>query len=163
MGQAWTGPSGPGGAAVNEQGVPARATGHERRSPRDRGFTLIEVLIAFLIAAMAAVALMHTTTGAVTSSRVAGRYDEAVARAQSHLAALSASPLADSDRQGDEGGGFHWRVRVAMAGTTHAASQFRAIPRSAITLYRITVTISWTEGERSRAVQLDSARLGPIA
>ncbi len=163
MGQAWTGPLSPRGAAVHQHGGPVRAARHAGRSPGDRGFTLIEVLIAFLIAAMAVAALVHTTTGAVTSSRVAGRYDEAVARAQSHLAALSASPLTDSDRQGDEGGGFHWRVRVAMAGTTHAASQFRAIPRSAITLYRITVTISWTEGERSRAVQLDSARLGPVA
>lgn len=129
----------------------------------DGGFTLIEVLIAFVIAAMAVVALAHGTTGAVTSSRVAGRYDEAVARAKSHLAALSASPLIDSDRQGDEQGGYHWHARVAPAGTVHAGSQFKAVQGKAITLYRITVTISWTEGGRTRAIRLDSARLGPVA
>lgn len=148
---------------MNQHGVPARAIGRAGRSAGDRGFTLIEVLIAFLIAAMAVAALAHTTTGAVTASRVAGRYDEAVARAQSRLAALSASPLANSDREGDEGGGFHWHVRVALAESANPASRFRAVPRNAITLYRIIVTISWIEAGQSRAVQLDSARLGPVA
>ena len=153
----------PGRAAVNQRGAPPCATGRKGRSAGERGFTLIEVLIAFLIAALAVAALMHVTTGAVTSSRVAGRYDEAVARAQSHLAALSASPLADNDRQGDEGGGFHWRVQVAAAGIANPARQFSAVPQGAIILYRVTVTISWTEADRSRAVQLNSARLGPVA
>jgi len=148
---------------ANRPGACTPATGSWVRDATDRGFTLIEALIAFLIAAMAIMALVRATTGAVTSSRVAGRYDEAVARAQSHLAALSASPLADSDRQGDEGGGFHWRVRVAAAGTAQPARRFSAVPHTAITLYRITVTVSWTEADRSRAVQLDSARLGPVA
>jgi len=158
MALAWAGLSSPEGAAVNPPGVPTHAG-----AAADHGFTLLEVLVAFLIAAMAVAALVRATTGAVTSSRVAGRYGEAVARAQSHLAALSASPLAESDRQGDEGGGFHWRVRVAAAGTAHAASQFRSIPQGAFTLYRVSVTVSWTEGGRSRAVQLDSAQLGPVA
>jgi len=157
MALARAGSPSPEGAAVNQFGVPACAGGGA-----DRGFTLVEVLVAFLIAAMAMAVLVRATTGAVTSSRVAGRYGEAVTRAQSHLAALSAASLADSDRQGDEGGGFHWRVQVAAAGTAHAASQFRAIPQGAFTLYRVSVTVSWTDGGRSRAVRLDSAQLGPI-
>lgn len=149
-----------GEARLNQHDGP---TGTIGRGGAEGGFTLIEVLIAFVIAAMAVAALMHGTTGAVTASRVAGRYDEAVARARSHLAALSASPLIDSDRQGDEGGGFHWHVKVATADTAHPAARFKAVPGNMITLYRITVTISWTEGDHSRAVRLDSARLGPVA
>ena len=128
----------------------------------ERGFTLIEVLIAFLIAAAAAGAIVHAATGAVAASRAAGRYDEAVARAESHLASLSAAPISDGDRQGDEGDGFHWHVQVAAAGTAQLDSGNSAIPAGTATLYRITVSLSWRDGVARRAVRLDSARLGPV-
>ena len=130
--------------------------------PAERGFTLIEVLVAFVIAAMAVAAVVHVSTAAVAASRAAGQYDEAVARAQSHLATYSALPLVAGDRQGDEADGFHWHVRIVAAETAQPASQFRSIPAGSITLYRISVTISWREGGRSRAVRLDSAQLGPV-
>ena len=134
-----------------------------RPSQHERGFTLVEVIVAFLIAALALGVILRTTTGAVLASRAAGRTDEAVARAASHLASLTASPLADSDRQGDEGGGYHWHVRITNAGSIAPARNLAAIPSGNVTLYRISVIISWTEDGRRRTVQLDSARLGPVA
>ncbi len=148
--------------------IPETETADSRRGPActggaaEHGFTLIEVLIAFLIAAAAVGAVVHAATGAVASSRAAGRYDEAVARAESHLAILSASPLGDSDRQGDEGDGYHWHVQVAAAGTAQLTGGNNAIPAGAATLYRIAVTLSWRDGGVRRAVRLDSARLGPV-
>ena len=133
-----------------------------RHGGGDRGFTLVEVLVAFLIAAAAVAAVVRTVRSATLSARLAGRYDEAVTRAQSHLAALSASPLTDSEREGDEANGFHWRVEVATAATAHHGHRLRA-EEGTVTLYRITVTISWQEDGRSRAVQLRSARLGSAA
>lgn len=150
----------PGGARLKQQDG---QTGAKGRGGADGGFTLVETLIAFAIAAMAIAALVHGTTGAVLSSRMAGRYDEAVGRAKSHLAALLASPLIDSDRQGDEGAGFHWRVRVATAAAAPSASRLKAVPPGVVTLYRITVTVSWADGDHRHAVRLDSARLGPLA
>ena len=120
-------------------------------------------MVAFLIAALALGVILHTTTAAVLAARVAGQTDEAVARADSHLASLRAAPLIDSDRQGDDGGGYHWRLRVASAGSVAPARSLTAIPPGTVTLYRITVTISWTEDGRRRAVQLESAQLGPVA
>jgi len=136
-----------------------------RLSCRDgeRGFLLIEVLIASLIAVAAITAILHAATGGIVSSRVAGRVDEAVARANSHLATLSALPLVESDRQGDESAGYHWHVRVVSAGTVHPSNVLTATPAGAITLYRISVSISWTESGHRRAVQLDSARLSSAA
>jgi general secretion pathway protein I len=126
------------------------------------GLTLLEVLVAFLIAAAAITAVVRTTTIATALTREAGRYDEAIARGRSHLATMSAMPLIDSDRQGEEGGGYHWHVRVAAEGSVHTGSKLATVPAGLVTLYRISVTISWSDNGRSRAVQLDSARLGPL-
>ena len=136
-------------------------TADPRRGGED-GFTLIEVLVAFLIAAAAAGAVLRAASGALAASRAAGRYDEAVARAESRLASLSAAPLADSDREGDEGDGFHWRVQVATAGAAPITGRVGTLPAGTARLYRVSVTVSWRDGGARRAVQLDSARLGPI-
>ena len=125
-----------------------------------QGFTLFEVLVAFLIAAVAVATIVHVTTHAVAAARIAGRYDEAVSRAQSHLALSSALPLVESDRQGGEADGFHWHVAIKAAATTHPTGANAA---ASVTLYRITVTMSWREDGGDRAVQLSSARLGPLA
>ncbi len=134
-------------------------------SPRrrtERGFTLIEVLVAFLIAALAIAAIVHVTTSATVLAREAGRYDEAIARAQSHLAELSAAPLVEGDRQGDDGDAYHWRVRIAAAGRVHTSGNPGAIPAGSVTLYRLSVVVSWTEDGRRHAVRLDSERLGQV-
>ena len=125
---------------------------------RRDGFTLLEVLVAFVIAALALAALYNGGIGGLRAAVVSGRYLEAVSRAQSHLdTATVGDSLTPSDRQGDEADGFHWRVRVtqaAVAATDPAAPQTRA----ALALYSVSAAVSWTENGRSRAVQLDTQR-----
>ena len=125
-----------------------------------RGFTLLEVLVAFLIAAFALAALFSGGLGGLRAAAVSGRYTEAVSRAQSHLAAAqTGDALIASDRQGDEGSGFHWRVRIVPAGTTAAMpGADRGTPL--LTLFTVSAAESWTEDGRTRAVQLDTMQAG---
>ncbi len=84
----------------------------QRRS--DRGFTLLEVLVAFIIAALALGVLFNGATASLTEAGVVGRYEEALSRAQSHLAAAShGTPTSLVSGEGEEGHGFHWAVRIA--------------------------------------------------
>src|SRR6201990_2148464 len=79
----------------------------------DRGFTLLEVMIALVIAALALGVLFHAGLSGLQSAQAASHYEQAVARARSHLAlAVHASPLVAGDWQGDDGGGFAWHLRV---------------------------------------------------
>src|SRR5437764_8581843 len=80
---------------------------------RMRGFTLLEVVVAVAIAGLALVGLFQAGSGGLFSVDAAGRTDEAVDRAQSHLAAFGrAGALVPGEIEGDDGGGYHWRLRA---------------------------------------------------
>lgn len=123
---------------------------------RDSGFTLLEVLIAFLIAALALGVLFRSAVEGQTAANVGARYAEALSRARSHLAATDAAgPPRAGDQGGDDGGGFHWRVR------TTPLREGRPGPGGfAPALFAVSVAVSWTADGRERAVQLDTRRVG---
>ncbi len=125
----------------------------------ETGFTLLEVVVAFIIAALALSALFGGGLAGLSATAASARYQEGLARAQSHLAsAASEGALAASDRQGDEGNGFHWRVRVTAAAVGGASRDAPGSPLPA--LYDITVEESWRAEDRSRVVTLQTRRAG---
>ena len=67
------------------QAEPSKVPGHglsEAAAGPDRGFTLLEVLVAFIIAALALGVLFQGGIGGLTTANAAARYDEALSRAQ---------------------------------------------------------------------------------
>jgi Prokaryotic N-terminal methylation motif len=123
-----------------------------RRCP-EGGFTLIEVLVALVIAMLVVGVFTSGALEGIRAARESARVEEALVRARSRLAETSATP-AVGDFQGDDGGGFHWHVN------TRATDRYEN-PKShtVTTLYAITVWISWRSGTRSRDVRLDAERL----
>jgi len=130
-----------------------------------RGFTLLEVIVALIIAGLAAAALFDAVGSGLHATQVASMYDQAIVRAKSHLtAATRGTKLAAGDWRGDDGGGFHWRLRVAPAATasvrplglvgSRAASSFQVV------LYDVSVWIGWHDGETERDVRLDTEQVG---
>jgi len=77
------------------------------------GFTLIEVMAALVIAALAIVVLLQAGfTGAAENQAAAG-YDQALARAQSRLASFGTlTPIQAETLSGDDGGGYRWQVKI---------------------------------------------------
>jgi general secretion pathway protein I len=132
------------------------------------GFTLLEVLVALVIAALALGALYHSGLTSLQSIHTATRYEQALARARSRLSiALHGAPLAAEDLDGDDGDGFHWRVHVTPAATTsvrpygmHDRDRPTWIP---VTLYNVSVLVSWTDRHDAkgaiRKVQLDTQQI----
>jgi len=117
---------------------------------REAGFTLLEVLVAFIIAALFLAVLANAGIEGLRASRLSAQYQEALARAQSHLAAAIDTPRA-GDRQGDEGDGYHWHVRIVPL--AHIVT-----PSGPATLLAVSVAISWGSS-RGRSVQLDTEQV----
>jgi general secretion pathway protein I len=130
-----------------------------RRRPAP-GFTLLEVVVALTIAGLALIAMFQAASGGLFAVDQAGRVEEAIERAQSHLAAFGqVGAIVPGDQEGDDGGGYHWR----LSATPLAVQPPPIEGRMATTLFDVKVTISWLAGGRNRSVALDSRRFSTAA
>jgi general secretion pathway protein I len=110
------------------------------------GFTLLEVMVAFIIASLASLVLYQAGFNGAAETAIAARYQEAVVRAQSRLASIGTlTPLQAAQASGDDGGGFHWILDV----TAESSS-------GTVTLYDVQVT----ERFGDRQVTLLTQKLG---
>jgi general secretion pathway protein I len=127
----------------------------------ERGFTLLEVLVAFAIAALALALLFRVASGGLVSVETSGRYEEAVSRARSHLAAIGRdAALVAGDSEGDDGGGYRWHLTVTpVAGGQSRISGSISGPPPPV-LYAVVVSISWRDAGKNRAFALRSERMG---
>jgi general secretion pathway protein I len=130
---------------------------------QEGGFTLLEVVVALAIAAMALVGLFQAASGGLFAVDTAARAEEAVQRAQSRLAAVGRdAALVQGDFTDDDGGGYRWRLRVRPVATR------QALPRDAdsaanATLFDVEVAVSWPGRNGDRSVVLRTLRLGTAA
>lgn len=130
------------------------------RTLRDHGFTLLEVVVALAIAGLALVGLFQAGSGGLFAVDTAARSEEAVERAQSHLAAVGRdAALVAGEFTGDDGDGFRWRLRVQPAAQrqTPAADGVSLVTS---TLFSVEVAISWQSHGHDRSVTLKTLRLG---
>lgn len=131
----------------------------ERSSP-SHGFTLLEVVVALAIAALALVGLFRAGSGGLVAVDTAARAEEAVQRAQSHLAAVGRdAALVAGELNGEDGGGYRWALRVRPL-TTRQSLAPDGLSASTMTLFNVEVAISWPGPAGERSVVLRTLRLG---
>jgi len=140
----------------------------DRPGPRcrcgERGFTLLEALIATAIAAMVLGVLLRTAVGGIGAVREAANYQLAVALARSHLTMLGRNMAGvPTDSQGNDGP-FGWRIRVApeaaASSGTGIVDWYLHKDELQATLYSVSVTVSWQSDGRRRELDVHTQRLG---
>ncbi len=143
---------------------------------RQAGFTLIEVLVALVIAALGLGVLMAAASQGLSHVGAADRYIEATRRAQARLAMVGAvDAVVPGGSSGDDGGGFRWELVIAPlavhspapAGQAAGGQQQQGAPaenqgqaKGPLALYSVGVTISWRSGAAIKTVSLRSQRVG---
>jgi prepilin-type N-terminal cleavage/methylation domain-containing protein len=130
------------------------------RSLQRGGFTLLEVVVALAIAGLALVGLFRAGSGGLLAVDTAARAEEAVQRAQSHLAAVGRdAALVEGEFTGDDGAGYRWTLRVRPVTTRQSLGQDGISPATT-TLFNVEVAISWPAPTGERSVMLRTSRLG---
>ena len=130
-----------------------------RHKARQDGFALLEVLIAFVIAAMALGLLFQAASSSGGAAKQAGNYEEAISRAKSRMAAIGRdSDVAPGEQGGDDGGAYRWRVKISPSAVAQLPADAPP-PTASLALYDVEVAISWTDGGHRREVVLHSQRL----
>ena len=131
---------------------------------RTSGFSLLEVLAAFVILALVGTALFRLFSGALVNASLADEYSRATLYAESRLAALGVeTPLREGTLQGTSDDGYYaWTVKIdpyTPPGTTPDMDS--VVTTMAVRLWRLGVTVRWagaTPGSE-RSVALASTRI----
>ena len=120
-----------------------------------RGFTLLEVLVAFAILALSLGVLMQVFGTGLRAAVVAEEYTQAAMYAESILAAVGADEaLAEGGEAGRINDIFSWRSTVEPY-----ASEDLELEELRVDAYRVAVEVSWEESGRVRSVVLETLRV----
>lgn len=124
-----------------------------------RGYTLIEVIVAFAVLALALTVLLGTLTNAGRQVRWSADAGRAALLAQSVLDEAEVDgPLEPGTRDGEfDGGRYRWTLDVRPYA---AGAPVQPVDPNAPVLMAVDLTLRWGDGERERLV-LHSLRLVP--
>ena len=114
-----------------------------RPAPPAAGFSLIEVLAAFVVLSLVATALFELFGGALRNVAAADDWSRAVLVAESRLAeAASTRPLREATDGGEVDGRFQWQSRVTPWDAPGVDAELARVSETMTTrLYRIEVDV----------------------
>lgn len=117
-----------------------------------RGFTLIEVLVAMTVLALALVPLLRIYSGGATGADTADHYVRASAVAESLLASAGSEySLREGQVSGQSAGKFDWTLTIRpYQPELHQASPLE--------LFEVEAAVRWTRGARTRTLTLTTLR-----
>lgn len=134
-----------------------------RVAHRQRGFSLLEVLVAMSVLAICVTVLMRVFSSASTSAQLIDDYYGALQVAESRIAALQTERDPRGVRSGEENEHYRWRTeatlyRPDLDNPLFANSAF-ANPDSNLVSYHFHVSVAWGT-YRERKLELNTIQLG---
>jgi len=130
---------------------------------RDEGFSLLEVLVAFVVLSLVATALFRLFGGALGNAAAADEWSRATLIAETRLTmAANVQPLREGSDQGNESNGrVRWETKVAPYDPPNTSDDIAHASETMPTrLYRVTVDVHFpSDNGGERTVSLATLRL----
>ncbi len=128
-----------------------------------RGFSLLEVLVAFVILGLVLGTLMEIFSGGLRNVSRAGEFQRAVLLGQSKLASVGIEmPLKEGESSGEFDANYRWQVSIRpymdsqMEAAQQAGTPVAVLP---VTLLEVDVRVSWGGADQGRTFNLKTVRL----
>jgi general secretion pathway protein I len=135
------------------------------RRARSHGFSLLEVLVAFVILALVGTALFRLFSGSLANVAAADDYTRAVLVAESALAAAAATqPLREATANGSaDEGRIEWTTRVAPYTPPDVSADLQRVADAMPTrLFRVTADVTFpSPSGGKRTYTLATTKIGP--
>lgn len=125
---------------------------------KNDGFSLIEILVAFVILSLTLGTIMQIFSGGLRNVGNSDDYSRALYLAESRLAALGVEQtLREGLMTGELDGRFRWQIQAQpyLGASTSDEAQLKFM------LYRVTVAVNWGDGAKARRLELSSLRMAP--
>ena len=123
---------------------------------RNSGFTLLEILVAFIVLAIAGGALLQLFQGGLRNVAHASDYSRAALHALSKLAELEArSDLIEGEEAGSFDDDYHWRLSL----TGYVEPEGGPPPAAGLKPLQATLTVVWGDGDDQRSYRVDTLLL----
>jgi len=127
---------------------------------RHKGFSLLEILVAFAIMAVALTIVLRIFGSGVNNAVISEEYTLAVQIAESLMARTGVeTPLQIGEATGTEADKYDWQVTVRPVAQTGATDSGQAQNAETLQLLSVKIKVSWGEEEdRQRSIELNSLK-----
>ena len=128
-------------------------------SRSQQGFTLIEILVAFMILALSLTVIFRIFSGGLRNIALTEDYARAVLMAESQLSSAGVGyPLEAGVTSGEWGTRFRWERVVEDYRPWEEGRELAANLQA----FQVTVNVDWEQAGRTHQITLSSVRLKPL-
>ncbi len=124
-----------------------------KRSECQQGFSLLEVLVAMIVATLTLGVVLNLFSSASKSATLNSDYRNAIQVAESTIEQLASNPLRSNELEGTESG-YRWRANITQWQTADNQPL-----KSPFILYEVEVQVSWGD-RQDYPVMLKTLRIG---